>query len=486
MKGWHKFATAAFCLWLTFNFNAGAQTNSIVWHRAADRVDADVHSLGLSNLLVEITAQTGWRVYVEPGTTHSASTKFRNLPSGQALRMLFGDLNFALVPQTNAAPHLYVFTTKMENATQLVRVPKAAIARHVPNELLVKLKPGVDPDAFAKMYGAKIIGRLDKLGIYRLEFANAAAADAALAELQNNPDVAAVDYNYYFDPEPPSQSLVASSALPGPVSLTLNPPSQSNPCNVIIGMIDTPTQSLGPSLDKFMLTPISVMNNSSAGGATAAQSVGGPVALNSPNPVSPATDSSAATVVPTHGTSMAETILRAVSQASGGSSSAQILPVDVYGASDTTTTWYVALGVQAAVNKGANVLNLSLGSSGDSTILDNVIQQAEADGVLIFAAAGNSAVNTPTYPAAIPGVNAVTALQQKGQLASYANYGNFVDMALPGASVVYLNGQPYLVQGTSVSSAYATGMAAGTKTSTCAGWSQIQAAMQQKFPVPQE
>src|ERR1700690_1199315 len=126
---------AILVLWLAFSFSASAQTDSIVWHRAADRVDADVRSLSLSNLLEQITVQTGWQVYVEPGTTHRASTKFKNLPTGDALRRLFGDLNFALVPQTNAASHLYVFTTRMENATQRVRAPKAMTAKHVPNEL---------------------------------------------------------------------------------------------------------------------------------------------------------------------------------------------------------------------------------------------------------------------------------------------------------------------------------------------------------------
>jgi hypothetical protein len=197
---------AASCLGLF-----AAETNSIVWHKAADRVDADVRSLGLSQLLERITAQTGWRVYVEPGTTHNASAKFKNLPSGEALQRLFGDLNFALVPQTNAAPHLYVFTTKMQNATQLVRRPKTTAARHVPNELLVKLKPGVNPDGLAEMYDAKIIGRMDKLGIYRLEFADTADADAALNQLQNNTDVSEVDYNYYFDPPPTAQALASAS-----------------------------------------------------------------------------------------------------------------------------------------------------------------------------------------------------------------------------------------------------------------------------------
>ena len=37
------------------------------------------------------------------------------------------------------------------------------------------------------MYGAKVIGREDKLGIYRLQFADAAATDAALDQLKTTP-----------------------------------------------------------------------------------------------------------------------------------------------------------------------------------------------------------------------------------------------------------------------------------------------------------
>ena len=59
-----------------------------------------------------------------------------------------------------------------------------------------------------------------------------------------------------------------------------------------------------------------------------------------------------------------------------------------------------------------------------------------------------------------------------------------VDLALPGASVVYFGGQAYVVQGTSPATAYATGMAAGTKGVNCVPWTQIQSAMQQKFAVP--
>jgi hypothetical protein len=287
-----------------------------------------------------------------------------------------------------------------------------------------------------------------------------------------------VDYNYIFDP-PVSPQKVANAPA-GPVALTLDPNSPNDPCNPIVGLIDTGIQSLGSQLDQFVLKSISIGDAANASGTTQTQSIGNPVLLFSPQQVA-----GSAGAVPSHGTAMAETILRAVSQ-QGGSSSVRILPVDVYGASETTTSWNVALGVQAAVDGGATVLNLSLGGTTDSAILDNIIQQALAKGIVIFAAAGNQPVSTPTYPAAIPGVNAVTALGAPGQLASYANFGSFVEMALPGASVVYLGNQAYVVQGTSPATAYASGVAAGTKGINCLPWAQIQSAMAAKFPVPQQ
>jgi thermitase len=471
-----------FCLLLAFSLNASAaDTNSVVWHTATDRVSADVHGELLWPLLEDIAHQTGWHIFVEPDTERNASTKFKDLPSGDALKMLLGDLNFALVPQTNSPAHLYIFRTIMQNATKPVGVAKAS--RRVANELLIRVKPGTDIDALAKILGAKITGRMDKLGVYRLQFADAAATDAALAQLQNNSDVLAVDYNYYFDP-PAAAQPVSSSAVPpgaGPVSLTLNPPTPGDPCSPIIGMIDTGIQSqpLG-NLSPFVLPSISAVGDSGSGAAP--QSIGNPVELFTPEQVAAA----GAPVLPTHGTAMAETILRAVAQASGGSSSVRILPVDVYGTGETTTSWNVAVGIKMAVDHGATILNLSLGGSSDSSVLNNVIQQAMAGGVVIFAAAGNTPVSTPTFPAAIPGVNDVTALGSPGQLAAYANFSPQVDLALPGASVVYLGSQAYVVQGTSPATAYAAGIAAGTKSVNCLTWKEILSAMQKKFPVPKK
>ena len=278
-----------------------SSANSIVWDTKQNSVSADVRGEALWTLLEDIAHQTGWHIFVEPGLSQKADVKFSGLNSGDALKKLLGDLNFAYVPRTNEADQLYVFATTMRAATQRVSAAvtnKATVAKHVANELIVKVKPGTDIDALAKSLGAKVVGRNDKLGIYRLQFADAAATDAALASLQNNPDVAAVDYNYIYDAPPTPQTL--ANATGGPPKLTLDNTAPGDPCNPVIGLIDTAVQPSGGALDQFMLPPVSVVS-----------------------------DSSASTSGITHGTAMYQTILNAVSQSSGGHTGVKILPVQV-------------------------------------------------------------------------------------------------------------------------------------------------------------
>ena len=78
-----------------------------------------------------------------------------------------------------------------------------------------------------------------------------------------------------------------------------------------------------------------------------------------------------------------------------------------------------------------------------------------------LAPAGNTPDGLPTYPAAHADVLAVTAVGPDGRLAPYANMAPFVDVAMPGSSIVNLTGTPYFMTGTSVATARATGAVAG-------------------------
>jgi Subtilase family/Fervidolysin N-terminal prodomain len=428
--------------------------DTLNWETNRNRVSADIKAGKLIPTLEQIASATGWQVFLEPGTTSAISAKFNRLPPGEALHLLLGDLNFALVPATNGSPKLYVFHSSMENATQSVRPANPAGAgskgKLIPNELIVRLKPGAKIDDLAKQLGAKVIGRIDGLNAYRLQFQDQAAADAAREQLTSNPDVASVDSNYSVD-RPVNPAGAQGSGLPPPPQLQLKPPPSDG--RIIVGLVDTALQPLGNGLDSFLLKPISV-----AGDAQ-------------PDPNNP-----------THGTSMAETILRSLAAMTKGSSSVQILPVDVYGPNASTTTFDVANGIAQAVNGGANPINLSLGSDADSPFLHSVIQDATTKNIVFIGAAGNTPVTTPFYPAAYPEVMAVTAIDQ-GQIASYANRGSFVSLGAPGTSIVYFDNQPYYVMGTSASAAFTSGIAAGYMDATHNSVSQMQAFLRSNFGV---
>jgi thermitase len=421
---------------LTF---AAAGTNSINWRTRQNRVDARIESMDLQTLLAKVAAATGWKVYVEPDTTRQVSAKFKNTPSGEALKLLLGDLNFALVPQTDAPSKLYVFRTVLQRATQFVAAAEDIDDRSqkaIPNERIVTLKPGSKEsiDDLAKRLGAKVVGKIDGANSYRLQFADEAAARAAEQAIATGKE-AESDYN--FEVDRPTRAEPLADNAPVPFSLKLKVSTDSS--QVIVGLIDTTVQPLPADMSGFVLPGLQVAGDAGNG---------------APNDL-------------THGTSMAETILHGLNLApkETGGSSVRILPVDIYGGNEDTTTFDVANGIYTAINSGATIINLSLAGDGDSRFLANMIADARKQGVLFFGAAGNEPTTAPTYPAAYSGVVAVTASDRRGNIAPYANRGSFVDVAAPGNSLVQFGGESFIVSGTSASTAYVSGTAAGYRAS---------------------
>jgi ribosomal protein L18 len=403
--------------------------DTLDWNTNRNVVTADIKSTGLLEVLEQITDITGWQVFIEPETVHSVSAKFRELPPSEALRLLIGDANYALLPGTNSTSRLFVFRTSRQNATQLVKPAKAEARvqpKVIPNQLIVRLKPGAKIDELARLLGAKVTGRIDSLNAYRLQFDDAAATDSARLGLASNPDVASVENNFAFDrPEVP-QSV--SGNLPEP-QLQLKPPPSNG--RTVIGLIDTAVQPFGNSLDQFVLKQQSVVGD-------------------------PSLEASS----PTHGTSMAETMLRTLELLGNGSSSVQILPVDVYGGNETTSTFDVAQGIALAINKGANPINLSLGSTADSQMVRDLIAQGVKQGVSFYAAKGNTPDTTPQFPAGDPGATPVTAVDSTGQVVPWANRASLPAIGAMGTVPVTFNQQTFVVQGTSPATAIVTSTAA--------------------------
>ncbi len=426
----------------------------ISWNEASNKVSASVEDWKLERLMKEIAKVTQWQVLVEPGTDIMVSVKFQDLTSREALSRLLRGVNYAVVREPGSQTKLLVFRTSAQNATQTVKAVSeaeaAAEAAKIANELIVSLKPGADINSLAARYGAKVIAAIPELGLYRLRFEDAEKADFAKSQLANFPEVTGVEYNYTV-PKPDSPMVAASaSALP----FSLNPVAATGGNGVVVGLIDTSVQTLPGSMNDFLLKAI--------------------YAAGDPN-----TDTTSLL----HGTSMAETILRAMSLTSdGGTSTTKILPIDVFGNKETSSTFDLANGIYLAVQNGANIINMSLGSPASATYLETLIANSAAQGVIFLGAAGNESTATPTYPAAYTPVIAVTAGNRNGEIANYANYGDFVDIVAPGSSIVTYNGKSYVVGGTSAATATSTGVAAQWKASTQASAQQIRQKLSQLWP----
>ena len=122
----------------------------------------------------------------------------------------------------------------------------------------------------------------------------------------------------------------------------------------------------------------------------------------------------------------------------------------------------LADGILWAVDNGANVINISIVSGEESTELENAINYAWENGVVVVAAAGNGGSDIPVYPAAYEHCIAVTAVDDNSNLIPLANYGDWVDIAAPGYKIYStLPGNNYgYFYGTSFATAYISGLAA--------------------------
>jgi hypothetical protein len=114
----------------------------------------------------------------------------------------------------------------------------------------------------------------------------------------------------------------------------------------------------------------------------------------------------------------------------------RILPIRAFPADGTTDGFTVAAAVKYAADHGANVINLSLGSTVALDLLKDAILDARARGITLVAAVGNDNSDSPQFPSDMNEVVAVAAIDLSSHKAAFSNYGAHVDVCAPGASLV--------------------------------------------------
>lgn len=122
----------------------------------------------------------------------------------------------------------------------------------------------------------------------------------------------------------------------------------------------------------------------------------------------------------------------------------------------------VARALELAMREGVQVLNLSF-AGGSDPIVDRLVQAAVQRGIVVVASAGNAGPGAPpAYPAALPGVIAVTAVDKGENVFSRANRGDYIDLSAPGVGILTTAPRDafHVSSGTSLATAHATGVIA--------------------------
>jgi serine protease len=138
-----------------------------------------------------------------------------------------------------------------------------------------------------------------------------------------------------------------------------------------------------------------------------------------------------------HGTHVAGTVAQSTNNGygvAGVAYGAKLMPLKVLSRGGSGTVADIAEAIRFAADKGAQVINMSLGGGGDSKLMREAIDYAHKKGVVVIAAAGNESSSQASYPAFYPHVIAVSATGPDRQKANYSNYGEGVDIAAPGGA----------------------------------------------------
>ena len=119
---------------------------------------------------------------------------------------------------------------------------------------------------------------------------------------------------------------------------------------------------------------------------------------------------------------------------------AEVIAIAALNPSGITDDLTAARAVLKARTAGASVLNLSFGGYAQGNAMPLALLRALKSGCedtfVVVAAAGNDGVSREFFPAAMPGVVAVAALNAAGRRAGFSNFGPWVDACADGDRLV--------------------------------------------------
>lgn len=136
-----------------------------------------------------------------------------------------------------------------------------------------------------------------------------------------------------------------------------------------------------------------------------------------------------------HGTHVCGTVAQSTDNilgVTGVAFNCTIMPVKVLDNSGLGSDSQIIDGIVYATDQAVDVINLSLSGPGTSEALEEAVDYAFSNGVVVCASSGNDNEDLVGYPAAYPACIAVGATTRSKKRASYSNYGSALDVVAPG------------------------------------------------------
>jgi subtilisin family serine protease len=149
-----------------------------------------------------------------------------------------------------------------------------------------------------------------------------------------------------------------------------------------------------------------------------------------------------------HGTHCAGSIAGVINDQEGtagmaGPAPVFIMPIKALSKEGSGDMQAITNAMKWAGQNGAHMVSMSLGAVPEGwqeflikMLFDDVLNSAEMQNVVSIAAAGNNGKDVHAYPAFCDKVMAIAAYSPQDQLASFSNFGTWVDVASPGVNIV--------------------------------------------------
>jgi serine protease len=136
-----------------------------------------------------------------------------------------------------------------------------------------------------------------------------------------------------------------------------------------------------------------------------------------------------------HGTAISNLLASRLGQFLGKDASTLVRFVPLKVLSDASTRPDMSLGysgVERASRAHANIILCAWSGGTPSVAQMETVRQAQRNGALVIAAAGNEATRRPQFPASLPGVVSVGALDSMGRRKFLSCRGDWISLSAPG------------------------------------------------------